>query len=185
MATAAPELPAIGDRTAFNVERWEELCADPFLAGLEHRIETDAHGHILMTPPAAFDHSDYQGSLIKLLLRHAPENGRANPEAPISTTGGVKVADAIWISRERLRRSRQGKLLAIAPEICIEVLSPSNTRAEIDEKMRLYFEADADEVWICGLDGSLRFFLAAEQDQIAPASTLCPKFPTSIELDAE
>jgi Uma2 family endonuclease len=185
VVNAAPELPAIEDRTAFNIERWEQLCADPFLAGLDHRIETDAHGHILMTPPAAFDHSHFQGNLIHLLKEHSPTTGIATPEAPISTAGGVKVADAIWISRERLKRSRQGKLLAVAPEICIEVLSPSNTRAEIDEKMRLYFDAGADEVWICGLDGTLRFFLVSDCDQTASSSALCPEFPPRIDLDAE
>ena len=128
-----------------------------------------------MSPPPAFDHSDRQGEILELLLLHAPENGKARPEAPVSTTGGVKAVDVIWISLERLSQSRRGSLLTIAPEICIEVLSPSNSRAEIDEKRRLYFEAGADEVWICGLDRSMRFFLANATDQ--PVSSLvCPNF---------
>jgi Uma2 family endonuclease len=33
-----------------------------------------------------------------------------------------------------------------------EILSPSNTAGEIDEKIALYFEAGAREVWICEQD---------------------------------
>lgn len=45
-----------------------------------------------------------------------------------------------------------------ASEICVEILSPSNTQPGIDEKRALYFDAGATEAWICNLDGSLSFF---------------------------
>ena len=44
-----------------------------------------------------------------------------------------------------------------APEICVEILSPSNSIAEIDQKRALYFDAGAGEVWICNPDGSVSF----------------------------
>jgi Putative restriction endonuclease len=69
-------------------------------------------------------------------------------------------------------------VLTRAPEICIEILSPSNTQAEIDEKRALYFDAGAVEVWICNLDGSMSFFVGAEH--LASASALCPSFPGNI-----
>jgi Uma2 family endonuclease len=181
MPTAAPELPAIADQTTFNIGRWSILCADPFFASLDHRIETDANGNVLMSPPPAFDHSDRQGEVLKLLLQHAPPEGSALPESPLSTSGGVKAIDVTWISKGRRVRAVDGNLLIIAPEICVEVLSPSNTRSEIDEKRRLYFEAGADEVWICGLDRSMRFFVAADPDgEPQLASSICPDFPRSI-----
>lgn len=176
MSAAAPELPAIEDQTAFNLARWEEIGADPGLARLEYRIETDAFGHILMTPPPSFNHSDAQGLLIEILLKVAPDEGRARPEVPISTSEGVKAIDVAWLSEKRLSRSSSRNVLTIAPEICIEVLSPSNTQAEIDEKKRLYFEAGAEEVWICGLDGTLRVFLR-DAPQVTAGSVLCPELP--------
>jgi hypothetical protein len=48
MPTAAPELPPITDQTKFNVERWDELCADRFYASLDHRIETDTNGKVIV-----------------------------------------------------------------------------------------------------------------------------------------
>ena len=69
-------------------------------------------------------------------------------------------------------------VLTRAPEICIEILSPSNTPAEINEKRALYFDAGAAEVWICNLDGSMSFLLGP--DHQAPTSALCPEFPDRI-----
>jgi Uma2 family endonuclease len=36
----------------------------------------------------------------------------------------------------------------IAPEICVEVMSDTNTEAEMEKRQALYFEAGAEEVWI-------------------------------------
>lgn len=55
-----------------------------------------------------------------------------------------------------------------------------NTRPELEEKKRLYFEAGASEVWICGETGAISFFLAAQPDIEAPASQLCPGFPAQV-----
>ena len=61
----------------------------------------------------------------------------------------------------------------------MEILSPSNTQAEVDQKCTLYFAAGAREVWICGPDSHIRFFAPeAEVDH----SSLCPKFPKRIQI---
>src|ERR1700686_606429 len=51
------EVPERVSQTKFNLESWTEILADPVLAKLPNRIETDRHGHILMSPPPAFRHS--------------------------------------------------------------------------------------------------------------------------------
>jgi Uma2 family endonuclease len=67
--------------------------------------------------------------------------------------------------------------LVQAPEICIEVISPSNTAEEIAEKRALYFEAGAREVWICELDGRLSFYCGGE---LCEDSEICCRFPNQI-----
>lgn len=59
-----------------------------------------------------------------------------------------------------------------------EILSPSNTTSEIDEKRALYFDAGATEVWISNLDGSFIFFVSPDNYQ--SRSVLCPGFPERI-----
>jgi Uma2 family endonuclease len=38
--------------------------------------------------------------------------------------------------------------LMVAPEICIEVVSPSNSVKELQEKREAYLASGAEEVWI-------------------------------------
>jgi Uma2 family endonuclease len=171
------ELPDLKSQTRFNLDRWAEIVSDPRLAKLPDRIETDRHGHILMTPPPGFTHSDRQGQIADLLKDLLPD-GRTLPECPISTADGVKAVDLVWLVSGRAELRERPLVLTTAPEICIEVFSPSNTQREIDEKRALYFDAGATEVWICNLDGSMSFFVGP--DHQVPSSSLCPDFPYAI-----
>ena len=175
------DLPTIQDQTAFNLDRWDEVCADPVWAGFDGRVETDAYGQVIMNYPAEFGHGGRQFHLGTLLSQHLPL-GKVTVECPISTSEGVKVADVVWVSQKRLLKITGRKALNAAPEICVEVLSPSNKRGEIEGKMKLYFEAGAKEVWVCDLSGSLRFFLKKAPTTAAKASVVCPNMP--LRLDA-
>ena len=161
-------------QTAFNLKRWGELLADRDLARLPHRIETDRHGHILMSPPPAPAHGDQQSEIVYLLKTLLP-HGRVVTECPLSTSDGVKAVDVAWLAPERRQEVRSVICFIKAPEICVEVLSPSNTPEEISEKIALYFESGAREVWVCDR-GSFRFhFLDAPEIRLS--SEMCPQFP--------
>ncbi|MBK1835590.1 Uma2 family endonuclease, partial [Roseibacillus ishigakijimensis] len=165
--------PEFQDQTTFNLAVWEKILADPFYARLEHRIETNAHGQVLMSPPPHYNHGETQTD-IALLLTQLMTGGRALTECPISTSRGVRAADTVWISYPRRQQCRHSSgVLTRAPEICVEVLSPSNTTNEMLEKKALYFEAGAEEVWFCSVEGEMAFYLATAPDQAA-RSLLCP-----------
>jgi Uma2 family endonuclease len=174
------ELPRQKTQTAFNLRRWAELLNDPVLANIEGRIETDRHGHILMAPPPAPSHGSYQ-SEIAYHLRRLLEQGRVLTECPISTADGVKAADVAWASPERMKELGNRACFPVAPEICVEVMSPGNTTAEIREKMALYFDAGAREVWLCAANGEMDFF-TAKSPRPRRASVLCPDFPARVQL---
>lgn len=173
------DLPVITDQTAFNMQRWNEICSDPFWQQ-EGRVETDRFGGVIMNPPADYSHGGRQFDIGSLLRSSLPD-GRVTVESPISTSEGVKVADVSWISQKRLIKIGGHKVLKAAPEICVEVLSPSNTRNEMAEKRRLYFEAGAKEVWFCDATGKITFFLKQSPAKDAGASAICPKMPREIE----
>ena len=180
MATLTLELPPQKTQNEFNLRRWEELLADRELAKVEGRIETDRHGHIIMSPPPAASHGSFQ-SEIAVLLRSLLNSGRVLTECPISTADGVKAADVAWASPAQMRELGALPCFPRAPEICVEVLSPSNTEAEIDEKMALYFDAGASEVCLCDRNGGMRFFIAGAT-RPARTSKICPQFPRQVEL---
>ncbi len=173
----APEMAAVEhDRTAFNLAVWDKLVADPELAKLPYRVETDQHGQMIMSPPPAPSHGNKQSRLSRLLGNLLTE-GQTICECPISTRLGVKAADVAWCSDEVWRESEGKSCLLRAPEICIEILSPSNTKSEIEEKKSLYFEGGAREFWLCDEAGSMRFFSPGGQ---LPASALAPEFPAIV-----
>ena len=180
MATLTIELPSQEEQTAYNLQRWAELLRDPALAKIEGRIETDRHGHIIMSPPPAFSHGSYQAEIAGRLNSLLP-NGRCASECPISTPDGVKAADVAWISYERLDDIGENICLTKAPEICVEVLSPGNTSAEMREKKALYFASGAQEVWFCDNRGKMTFFPNANSSSEA-LSSVCPDFPQKVDL---
>jgi Uma2 family endonuclease len=171
------ELPDLASQRSFNVARWTQILADPELARLPYRIETDQHGHIIISPPPAPLHGERQIH-IGALLRQLLPDGRTLAECPISTAAGIKAADVAWLAPERQESIPQLTLFERAPEICVEIFSPSNSTAEIAEKRLLYFDAGATEVWICNLDGSLSFFSGV--DRQLSTSLLYPPFPDRI-----
>jgi len=181
MAPLTLELPPQETQRVFNMRRWAELLADRELARIEGRIETDRHGHIIMSPPPAPVHGSHQAAIAHWLYKLMPE-GRVLSECPISTADGVKAADVAWASPERMRELGDQVCFPQAPEICVEVLSPSNTKAEIKEKTALCFDAGAREVWLCAPEDGKMVFLAPSGAIPMRASKLCPRFPDQIRL---
>jgi Uma2 family endonuclease len=178
MSRLTIQLPGQAEQDEFNQRRWDELLADNSLARIEGRIETDRHGYILMSPPPSARHGSFQAKISILLHEMMPE-GQVITECPVSTADGVRAVDAAWASAETMRRLGNRSCFPSAPEICVEVLSPRNSRTEMEEKKRLYFDAGAQEVWTCDEAGKITFYLARAPDA-AGCSELCPAFPKEI-----
>ena len=158
---------------------WAEICEDKLLATLPYRIESDRWGNIVMSPPPRSRHAEYQTE-IAVLLRQLIKGGLSVAECPIQTSEGVKATDVAWVSRERRASRPNDPVYLIAPEICVEVESPSSQEAELMERKRLYFERGAEEFWLCDLNGEMTFFDRAGG---MPQSKLCSGFPKMIVLD--
>ena len=75
-------------------------------------------------------------------------------------------ANVAWASPECMAELSDRSCFPRCPEICVEVLSPGNTEAELHEKMELSFNAGAKEVWICETFGAMRF--------LGPELSRCP-----------
>lgn len=83
--------------------------------------------------------------------------------------GLVRIPDISFISWERLpgRKIPNAPLLKLAPDLAIEVLSPSNTRAEMKRKLREYFLAGVKQVWfVDGRKRTVRIYTSPEKSQL-------------------
>lgn len=100
--------------------------------------------------------------------------GEILTECPVSTADGVKGVDVAWASPEVWAELGNRTCFIRSPEICVEIRSPSNS----DEKLALYFDAGAKEVWVCGVFGVVNFY--GPGCVLLPRSLLCPKFPNEV-----
>ena len=163
-------------RAKEHQEQWDEVVSDPSLRDLPYNVETNRRGQIVLSPHTN-RHSFAQEKVADLLEEHAPD-GFTPPEFAIATPEGVKSPDIVWMSPARRRdMEKTGDPTTLAPEICVEVLSFSNTEEELRQKRELYFAAGATEVWTVGEDGQVRFF---DADGDVEASDIAPRFPDQI-----
>ncbi len=156
---------------------WQDVLNDKSLRDLPYKIELNARGVIEMSPATNW-HAFWQyeiGGLLRELLRG---QGQGFTEGSIDTPGGVKVPDVAWASLAFIERYGRGTPFPRAPEICVEIISPSNSNQEIQAKSQLYFEQGALEVWLCNLEGQMRFLTPAGELE---RSNLVPDFPTRLE----
>ena len=139
----------------FLIARWEELSHDPSLENLPYKIELNAWGKVKMSPPAV-PHARLQTEVLLQLGRQL-KDGMALTECPVLTDIGVRGPDVVWLSQAFCEQHRRASLLPRAPEICVEVISPSNVEAEMTEKTRAYLAAGAEEVWLVAPNGTVRY----------------------------
>lgn len=125
-------------------DRFRLLCADPRFANLPGKLELDVWGRMLMSP-ATNRHGFLQAEFVQRL---APLGGQVLVGASVATSLGLLVADVAWASPEFIARYGKETPFPVAPEICIEVASPSNSVKELREKVAAYLDAGAVEAWI-------------------------------------
>jgi Uma2 family endonuclease len=154
--------------------RWEEALEDPVLRDLPYKIELNSWGKLEMTP-ASNRHGHLQSEVAYELRRQL--QGLVITECSVLTRIGVRVPDVAWCSPEFIKAFGEITPYTQAPEICVEILSPSNVEAEVVEKTAAYLAAGALEVWLVSEDGSVRY-VGPAGDQ--PAS----RFPVTLTLPA-
>ena len=136
--------------------RWAELCNDPRLGDVPGKFELNAMGVIEMSP-ASNRHGIKQAAIVRALADQLPA-GTAIIECSVATTEGVRVPDVAWASAAFMARHGDITPFPSAPEICVEVRSPSNTDAEMEFKTALFLAAGAVEVWIVDETGQRQVF---------------------------
>ncbi|MCI5220377.1 MAG: Uma2 family endonuclease [Candidatus Electrothrix sp. LOE2] len=146
---------------------WASVINNPFLKDLPFKIELNKWGQILMSP-ASNNHGRHQFNVGDRIKTDKKGRGQVIMECSIQTDQGVKVADVAWVSDAFIQEHGFTTPYGVAPEICVEIISLSNSKGEIAEKIQLYLAKGAHEVWIVNNDGKVRYYTA--QGEIAASS---------------
>ncbi len=154
--TLVPSIPAVRADTVLRRDdlalRWTTAaCSD----GGE-RYELSEFGEWIMSPTPTPGH---QRVAFEVGVQLSAQLGRgAATEVPVLTDRGVRIPDAIWMPPERWAELKAYSPLTIVPDVCVEVLSPGNTREEIMMKLGAYLRGGAREAIVVGLGGEIEFF---------------------------
>lgn len=135
------------------VRRWRALADDP---DSPDHFELDQFGELILSPKPTTAHQRI-ASAIAWLLRNRL-GGEAVTEVSVLTDRGVRVPDVVWMPSERWADCKGQSPLDSVPEVCVEVLSPGNTRQEIEMKIGAYLRGGASEVIAVGLKGEVEIF---------------------------
>jgi len=133
--------------------RWLRMLDDPVLADVPGKLELTEKGTIELSL-ASTRHGILQ-AFVAGEMQRLRSDGTAMTECGIETDIGIRVPDVAWASSEFMRRHGTATPLPRAPELCVEVLSPTNSRPEIEQKTAAYLAAGAIEVWLVAEDGTV------------------------------
>ncbi len=136
--------------------QWSEVLENPMLVNLPFKIELNKFGKLLMSP-ASNNYGKLQYTVGRKLEKGS-DGGVIIMECSIDTADGVKVADVAWASDKFISENGYQTPYLKAPEICVEIISHSNSDKEMQEKIQLYLAKGAQEVWLCNLEGELQFY---------------------------
>lgn len=106
------------------------------------------HGELVNVAFPEFPHVKAQTQLRRLLEKAAGDAGTVDKEIPYRPLPEHECwgADVAFVSKARWESV--DRYLLGAPELVIEILSPSNSAAEMLEKEQVCFEGGAKEFWV-------------------------------------
>jgi Uma2 family endonuclease len=124
------------------------------------------HGEPVQMTRPKFKHHRIQRKLRIVLQTAAGDSGIVETEVAFRPVPEyeLRVADVAYVSRERWDGIDPEDNLMGAPDLVIEVLSPSNTAAELYDKEKLCLEHGAREFWV--VDAVLRQVKVSTPDAI-------------------
>lgn len=112
------------------------------------------NGELVMSPKNNWFHGDICADLLMAMRSFA--NTHRLGAVWDSSTGfwmenlNCRAPDISFVRKERLRglKRREAKFFQGAPDLAVEVLSPSNIRREVDERLSDYFSSGAQLTWV-------------------------------------
>lgn len=116
-------------------------------------------GEIAMSPRPGPDHEDARKHLEQILDHYL----RCHPGGKISSGTELRITqrnrplapDIMFFSKPaRWPKSHINQL----PDLAVEIISPSNTDAEWEDKLRFYQRGLIAEIWFCQLDGTVEIW---------------------------
>ena len=172
-----------------TVLKEERYTSDEFLAmtDLEGRYEL-IYGEIVdMSPAPTIRHQDLTGGIFSE-IRDYIRKRKGKCRAFIAPTD-VKLSDDCIVQPDIFVVCDENKLdekkCNGAPDWVIEILSPSTSSRDFNEKLRMYLESGVREYWIVDPDNNKVFVHTFGNPNIMSIYSFSDKIPAAIYKDCE
>jgi Uma2 family endonuclease len=112
------------------------------------------HGELVAMPPPVHGHVWLQYRIRRLLEARAPEGDIVRDEMPFRLMPDYEywVADVAYMPRAMWDRIDLKGYFDCAPVLVVEILSPSNTAAEMNDRKKTFLGAGCREIWLVDAD---------------------------------
>jgi Uma2 family endonuclease len=107
-------------------------------------------GEVVTLTRPRMRHAKLQSRLVRLLRPVAEHLGVVESEVAFRALPeyDLRGADAAFVARDRWQQTPDDDNLRGSPELVIEILSPSNTKSEMQEKAAVCLSTGAHEFWV-------------------------------------
>jgi Uma2 family endonuclease len=132
--------------TAMTVEEFSRLPGD----GACHEINA---GELITLPPPKSMHSRLARSVFIAIHAHLQKEGLREvymeagyvlSREPLT----IRQPDISVLSKERIQATGEDSYFEGAPELAVEIVSPSDSAEDLEVKVRQYLSAGAKQVWV-------------------------------------
>ena len=147
--------------TAVQKMSLEEFLAQP--GETFHDFHELHDGEVVEVPPPTLQHMQVQELLRAILHERCSSAGYwARAEFYLTLPTESRRVDVALIKAERLAKQPRNRVFAGAPELVVEVLSPSNMALDLDRLRNACFKDECIEFWIVNME--LRTVTVYSQD---------------------
>ncbi|MBI3683641.1 MAG: Uma2 family endonuclease [Acidobacteria bacterium] len=135
------------------------------------------HGELVLMPPQDFEHESAKSEVtvaLAFFLQNRRHLGWVYPETgAILDEDSWRKPDVCFIRQERLVKLGPKSRIEKAPDLCVEVVSPSNSQRQIAEKVRHYRSTGATAVWVLYPNSQEIHVITKDRDQwLGPEDSL-------------
>jgi Uma2 family endonuclease len=107
------------------------------------------HGEVIVVPPRKYRHAKIQYALLKLLEPLLSHYGVVMSEFPFRVPGHEACqADIGFVREDRDREAEISDFMMGAPDLVVEVLSPSNSMDDMNDKMDVCMANGCLSFWV-------------------------------------
>lgn len=133
-------------KTLLTADELEQMPDDDSV-----RTELD-EGELITMPPTGLEHGYYETAIALILGGYVKKNRLGRVYSGDSgfrlSTGTVRAPDVAFVRQERIEALHGKGYAKGAPDLAVEIFSPSDSIPQLMRKVKQYFAAGCHTVWI-------------------------------------